>query len=177
MPEAALNFVTAEDCFVDFGELTDCHTKYGGDIKIQPASEVPEACDRCWQSLEPMIQFEKSKISPSASIDDLFSNLTPNYRPQMVHYHLHDNGSASVAWRIPFVSDRPLLKSLMVALIMRNGVVDPTHNWQMLGRGVGLNSLDIFLWGFLMDAEKECIERGEYPESLRFLGPPPVGFE
>lgn len=169
------DFVTLEDCFVDSGEEMDYHTKYSGLIRMQPASEVPEACERCWRALEPAMHVWKPGLGHTSSINDIFLTLPPKYVPQMVHYHVYDDGRASVAWRIPFVNERPLFKSLMVALMVRNGLIDPYHKWQMLGRGAGPNLFDIFLWGCITEAEKECLERGHFPESLGIVGPPPAG--
>ena len=200
MSEEDLHYVTLEDCFNDFGEIIDFDLPENL-IEVQPASDVPYACHRLWQSLEPIIEIEKRKISPTATIDDVFPKLTPEYRPQLFHYYLHEDGRAAVAWRIPFVPGRPILKSLMVALMMWNGIADhkkegeeeekekkevtvdqnnsdadQKHVWQMLGRGVDLQSLDIFLWGFITDEEKAAFERGVYPKSLELLGDPASGF-
>ena len=181
--------VTLEDCFSDFGEITefDLPDNY---IKVQPASDISSACDRVWQSLEPIIRIERTKISPTATIDDIFPKLTSEYRPQLFHYCVHEDGRAAVAWRIPFIPGKPILKSLMVALMMWNGIADHDngtlnpntndtngkHVWKMLGHGVDLQSLDIFLWGFITDEEKAAFEQYVYPESLELLGHPAKGF-
>ena len=183
-------YVAPEDCFNDVGEMIVFDLPENL-IKVQPASEVPDACDRIWQSLEPIIVMERTKISPAATINDIFPHLTSEYRPQLFHYCVHEDSRAAVAWRIPFVPGKPILKSLMVALMMWKGIADhkkevivgqgdrdtdKRHVWQMLGHGVDLQSLDVFLWGFITDEEKAAFEQYVYPKSLELLGDPAKGF-
>lgn len=182
-------YVTLEDCFNDFGELIEFDLPENP-IKVQPALDIPIACDQVWKSLEPIIGIERTKLSPTATIDDIFPNLTSEYRPQLFHYCLHEDSRAAVAWRIPFIPGKPNLKSLMVALMMWNGIADHSngivnpnnsdtdqkHVWQMLGHGVDLQSLDVFLWGFITDEEKAAFEQYVYPKSLELLGDPAKGF-
>ena len=202
MSEMDLHYVTLEDCYHDLGQIIEFDLPENL-IKVQPASDIPVACDRVWQSLEPIIGIERTKISPTATIDDIFPNLSSEYRPQLFHYCVHEDGRAAVAWRIPFVPGKQILKSLMVALMMWNGIADHNkleenekkkrkekevisehnhsdtdqkHVWQMLGHGVDLQSLDIFLWGFITEEEKAAFQRYVYPESLEVLGGPTKGF-
>lgn len=145
------DIVLLEHCFDEFGMVQEFNL-CGNIIKVQPADDVPHACDRIWQGLEPITKLERSKIGPSASLDDIFPNLAAAYRPQLFHYYVHDDGRAAVAWRVPFVAgELNNLKSLMVALMMWNGIADSRHVWQMLGHGVGLDELDVFLWGYVTD--------------------------
>ena len=201
MSEMDSNYVAPEECFNDSGAIVSFDLPENL-IRVQPASEVPDACNRIWQSLEPIIEMERMKISPTATINDIFPNLTSEYRPQLFHYCVHYDNRAAVAWRIPFVPGKPILKSLMVALMMWNGIADhkeeegevenekkkevivghknsdaeKKHVWQMLGHGVGLQSLDVFLWGFITDEEKAAFEQHVYPQSLEIFGDPAKGF-
>ena len=65
----------------------------------------------------------------------------------------------------------------MVVLMMRNGLIDPNHEWRVMDRGVGLDSLDVFLWACITEEEKAGLDRGKYPETLDLLGSPPIGSE
>ncbi|KAL8787955.1 MAG: hypothetical protein Q9195_007543 [Heterodermia aff. obscurata] len=194
MSETDLHYVPLEECFNEFGEITEFDLPENF-IKVQPASDVPSACDQVWRSLEPIVRIERTRISPTATIDDIFPSLTSEYRPQLFHYCVHEDGRAAIAWRIPFVPGKQILKSLMIALMMWKGIADhkreekrkeeiedhdndtdQNHVWHMLGHGVELQSLDIFLWGFITEEEKAAFERYVYPKSLELLGDPAKGF-
>ena len=164
------------DCFDEFGDVIDFNIN-GKIIKVQPASDVPTACDSLLQNMDWLVRSEARKIGPSATHDDVFTNLAPEYRPQLFHFFVYTDGRAAVAWRIPFVGGgRPMLKSLMVALMVWNGMADSKHVWQMLGHGVGNDEFDVFLWGHITDKEKSTLEAGKYPKSLEVVGGPAPGF-
>lgn len=156
MLEADDNRVVLQDCFADSEDVMHYHTKYAGNISIQPVSEVQEACEHCWQVLQPAIKVWRSNLDHTTSVNDIFLSLTHQYLPQIVHYNLHDSGTASVIWRISFVNDMPLFKSRMVVLMMRNGWVDPNHEWRVMGGGVGLHCLDVFLWGVVLRKRRQA---------------------
>ena len=157
------------DCFVAFGRVKEFNL-CGNIIKIQPAFDQPHACCSTWQNMNYELEREKKEIGPSASIDKIFPKLAPEYRPQLFHYYVQEDGRAAVGWRVPCVPGAPYLKSLMVALMMWNGMADSKHIWQILGYGASPSSiegLDIFLWGHITDEENLILEEGEYRRSSR----------
>lgn len=165
------DYITLIGCFEDLGGVKEFDLG-GNIIKVQPARDWPQVCCSIWQNMDYELEREKKQIGPSASIDDIFPSLTPEFRPQLFHYYVNEEGRAAVAWRVPCIAGGPYLKSLMVALMMWNGIADfkpdskadEKHFWKMLGYGPSPSSiegLDIFLWGYISDGEKLILEQGK----------------
>lgn len=111
------------DCFEDFGGVKEFNL-CGNIIKVQPASNVPHACCSIWQNMDYELEREIKEIGPSVSIYDIFPKLTQSIDP--IYSTITCRKMAVQQWRGVYLVFLAGLdpKSLMVALMMWNGIAD-----------------------------------------------------
>ena len=64
----------------------------------------------------------------------------------------------------------------MVVLMMRNGLIDPNHQWRLMGRRVG-STLWTSFFGHVLPRKRRRVRIEGSIQTLDLLGSPPIGSE